>query len=228
MNDDALQLLYPSMATIAGSVPVSTSDLTGIELMYGNPAPQEKQSPASPTPPLIAPASATDTAQPQPSPIELPIPEHILQLRQGDPLRVMFPAQAKADLTPVLTEADVFGAETEIPAPVQAVITAELREMAADVGMGAGDLSDFMQVARSVVEMPAEEVRVGWREQAVQRLNQEFGQGAQQALRDAAALAQRDPRVAAYLSQRAIGDHPDVVLQFARLAHQGRVRGTFK
>ncbi|KWW37664.1 hypothetical protein [Cupriavidus metallidurans] len=116
----------------------------------------------------------------------------------------------------------------DVPPQVRRAVVAEMREMAADLGMTPQDVSNLRSVANSIKQAPTDEQRVAWREEAVGALNREFGNDAAQVVRDAAKLAQRDPRVKQMLETRGLGDHPKIILQFARLARQARMQGRLK
>ena len=115
-----------------------------------------------------------------------------------------------------------------IPELVQRAALAELREMAADVAMSNDDVRALQSIARQIPEAPSDADRIAWREQAVTRLNETYGNGAAQAVRDARAFIAQDPRRAKILDNKGLGDHPDTVLMVARLARQARMQGKLK
>ena len=120
------------------------------------------------------------------------------------------------------------GGRVPIPEPVQRAALAELREMAADVAMSNDDVRALQSIARQIPEAPSDADRIAWREQAVTRLNETYGNGAAQAFRDARAFIAQDPRRAKILDNKGLGDHPDTVLMVARLARQARMQGKLK
>ena len=160
---------------------------------------------------------------------EIEIPDAIRELRDADQSRAMFsPHLTYADSIPdsMLGE---FDGISDLPEESQVAIIREAREMAADLGYSQADLTTIQRVERSIREAaPTDDVRADWREQAVQKLNQEFGMGAAQALRDAQALVARDPRLARVIDADGRGDHPDLILTFARLARRARAEGRLK
>ena len=125
-----------------------------------------------------------------------------------------------------INELSIFGdrkfKNTYSPA-MRLAIVAELQNMVADVGMSVEDFHVFSDICRQVEEVPTEETRVAWREEAVLRLNDSYGTDAAQALRNTRDFIAEDPRRSLILEANGIGDHPDVVLLFAKLAKQSRI-----
>lgn len=223
--------------------------------LYGGPAPAE-QAPATPQPAASAasqlydappePQQATPEAAPTPAMEAKPadvqqalygerealpaieIPENIQTMRAADGARQMYSPQGT--YASVLPDDLWAGDETAkaIPEPVQRAALAELREMAADVAMSSDDVRALQSIARQIPEAPSDADRIAWREQAVTRLNETYGNGAAQAFRDARAFIAQDPRRAKILDNKGLGDHPDTVLMVARLARQARMQGKLK
>lgn len=162
---------------------------------------------------------------------ELPtavIPENIRAMREADGARQMYSPQGT--YASVLPD-DLWSSDETakaIPEPVQRAALAELREMAADVAMSNDDVRALQSIARQIPEAPSDADRIAWREQAVTRLNETYGNGAAQAFRDARAFIAQDPRRAKILDAKGLGDHPDTVLMVARLARQARMQGKLK
>ncbi len=156
------------------------------------------------------------------------IPENIQTMRAADGARQMYSPQGT--YASVLPDDLWAGDETAeaIPEPVQRAALAELREMAADVAMSNDDVRALQSIARQIPEAPSDADRIAWREQAVTRLNETYGNGAAQAFRDARAFIAQDPRRAKILDNKGLGDHPDTVLMVARLARQARMQGKLK
>ena len=151
-----------------------------------------------------------------------PVPEEVAALRD-DPLRRMYPAQVS------LQEAipdQLFTSAEGVDAQAGRKVARELREMAADLTLGRGEVQTLRSRAAFVHEHKPDPA--AQREAAVEALNREFGNGAKQALRDARALLQRDPRTAKIIEAMGVGDDPQVVLMIARAARQQRVAGKFK
>ena len=151
-----------------------------------------------------------------------PVPEEVAALRD-DPLRRMYPAQVNLqEAIPDQLFTSVEGVEEQAGRKV----ARELREMAADLDLGRGEVQTLRSRAAFVHEHKPDPA--AQREAAVEALNREFGNGAKQALRDARALLQRDPRTAKIIEAMGVGDDPQVVLMIARAARQQRVAGKFK
>ncbi len=164
-------------------------------------------------------------------PEELPaveIPENIKALREADRVRQMYSPQGT--FAEVLPD-DLWASDEtakDIPVPVQRAAIAELREMAADVAMSKDDVRALQSIARQIPQAPTDAERTTWREQAITRLNETYGDGAAQAFRDARAFIAQDPRRAKILEAKGMGDHPTAVLMVARLARQARMQGKLK
>ncbi|WP_398307375.1 hypothetical protein [Zoogloea sp.] len=156
------------------------------------------------------------------------VPENIKAMREADGLRALYSPQGS--YASVLPDDLWAGDETAkaIPEPVQRAALAELREMAADVAMSHDDVRALQSIARQIPEAPSDADRIAWREQAVTRLNETYGNSAAQAFRDARAFIAQDPRRAKLLDAKGLGDHPDTVLMVARLARQARIQGKLK
>lgn len=222
----------PENATVitTGSVPSKT-----------NPAPPRPVDPAAvlyggPDRPTAAPVERRDESDTErnerladalfneddtPAP-DLDIPDHIKEMRDADTGRKLYdPVKTFQVVIP-----DNALAELEIPPPLQKAVIHEWRHMAADLGMTSDDLLTFKDVVARF-EKPTPEMRANWHDEAVDALNREYGDGAKAALRDAMKLAQRDPRMAKMLDE-GMGDHPKIILQFARLARQARNAGRLK
>lgn len=102
----------------------------------------------------------------------------------------------------------------------------ELRELAADLDFGPREIQT-LRARAAFVSTSKPDVSMQ-REAAVDALNREFGQGAKQALRDARAMLQRDPRTAKVIEAMGLGDDPEVVLLVARAARSQRAAGKLK
>lgn len=162
------------------------------------------------------------------APPAIDIPENIKALRGADGTRKMYSPQGT--YAAVLPD-DLWASEEsakDIPEPVQRAAIAELREMAADVAMSNDDVRALQSIALQIPEAPSDADRIAWREQAITRLNETYGNGAAQAFRDARAFIAQDPRRAQILDAKGLGDHPDTVLMVARLARQARMQGKLK
>ena len=212
-----------------------------LSTLYGAPAEPAPQPRAPETPnPRSEPAPQPQAERTQEEraqqafygqPEEVPaveVPESIKAMREADGARQMYSPQGT--YASVLPDDLWAGDETAkaIPEPVQRAALAELREMAADVAMSHDDVRALQSIARQIPEAPSDADRIAWREQAVTRLNETYGNGAAQAVRDARAFIAQDPRRAKLLDAKGLGDHPDTVLMVARLARQARIQGKLK
>jgi hypothetical protein len=144
------------------------------------------------------------------------IPDSIKELR-NESIRKLYSAQKEfAEAIP-----DSLFDSAGLDYEVQEVLSQEIREMAMDVGMNSSDIPDIITAMSKPPLTPVQ--RISARETAVTLLNNEFGPGAKQALRDARAFVQQDPRRNAML--QSIGDDPTIVLKVARLARVAKMSG---
>lgn len=155
--------------------------------------------------------------------VELPVPNHIKAERAADMDRKLYNPERTYAL--VIPE-DAFKDAEGVDAKTQRAAALEMRQIAGDLGMSVSDVETFKAVSTNFTP-PTAEQKVEWRDQAIQALNNEFGQGAAAAWRDAVKFVQRDPRVAKILDS-GLGDHPKIIMQFARLARQARASGRLK
>lgn len=174
-------------------------------------------------------AATTTTEQPNPADPPAyklaPVPAEVMAERMKDHGRRLYSPQGiYGQVIPhtMLDDAQ------EYPKEFKAEIVQEMREMAADLGASVKDVAEFRAIVNSITQAPTHEQREGWHEQAKARLNSEYGQGAARALRDAQKFVSRDPRLVAMLNANQLGDHPDTVLKFARLAAEARAKGKLK
>jgi hypothetical protein len=219
-DDAALAVLYPSMTPAEG---VRTE-------MYPSMPEPEPEQPAEPTKPTGEPKTPAEILygnKDAPLPV-VDVPDDIKAAREADQLRQMYNPQKQ--LAHVIRD-DYFtkdGAETDLPPLVQKAVVREMREMAADLGMGADDVRSLRAIGQTIKVAPSDAQRMAWREQAVTQLNATYGKDAKGALRDAAKFIAQDPRRAKALEAQGLGDHPDAVLMFAKLARQARNAGKLK
>ena len=212
---------YPSMAPAAAPEPLPA----GPEI-------KQAETPDSDTP---KPSTEEDLAdalygqKDEPLP-ELEVPPAVKDLRKDDTARLFYSAEKQ--FANVLNERTLFAEESaaeQVAPELRGAVVKEVANMAADLGMSVGDINTLRTVAQVCdVTPPNDETRIQWREQAVQRLNETYGEGAAQAYRDAIKFAQRDPRWVKALNENGRGDHPDSVLLFAKLARQAKVAGRLK
>lgn len=169
--------------------------------------------------------AATDGPDAKPSPVTVEVPVEIQELRDADAARRLY--GVKTAFATALPD-DLYAADEGLAPDVRPVVVNELREIAADVGATNADVMTFRRVANSLTQSPTAEQRAAWHDQIAEQLNAQYGTSAAQALADAAKFARRDPRVARMLAHNGLGDHPEVVLQFARLAREARAAGKLK
>lgn len=152
------------------------------------------------------------------------VPPEIQDLR-GLPERRMFDAQSMLrDVVQELTD-EQCEAEGIDPA-VARQATAEVREVAADLDLGALDVRALRTRVETLRSTPVETITQ--RESAVEALNREFGNGAKQALRDARALVARDGRVGKLVEAMGLGDDAETIVMLAKKARSQRVAGKLK
>lgn len=179
-----------------------------------------------PEPETMPAADAAGVLYGDPPTVELDIPDEIRALREADRNRLLY--EPAKHFSGVINDRTV-ELPDDMPQAVKAAALAEVANMAADLGMSPQDVEALRVVGVACnAAPPGHEQRAAWQEEAVDRLNRQYGQGAAQAYRDAAAFAQRDPRVMAMLNEGGRGDHPDTVMIFARLARQARQAGRLK
>lgn len=235
-----LNTLYDAPSSVAArtseaqAAPQGSAPLSTLYDAPTGPAQQTQAAPSSaPAPQPQVERTSDERAQEAfyGEPEEVPaveVPENIKAMREADGARQMYSPQGT--YASVLPDDLWAGDETAkaIPEPVQRAALAELREMAADVAMSSDDVRALQSIARQIPEAPSDADRIAWREQAVTRLNETYGNSAAQAFRDARAFIAQDPRRAKLLDAKGLGDHPDTVLMVARLARQARIQGKLK
>lgn len=218
--------------------------------LYGDPA---APAPAAAAEPASAPAAAPNSGQPQgraptrpapehplakserladglyaqPEDVSVEVPESIANARKGDELRTIYGAQGQfgQDITDAIAEGSAEFAA--FPEDMRKAAIAEVREIAADVGMTNEDVSTLKALAPQFNATTAEQV-AQWQAESVQTLQREYGEEWQQALADAKALIARDPRLVQIMRAGGRGNHPQVVSMFARLGRQARMSGRIK
>lgn len=176
---------------------------------------------AVPSTPLPAdsPATSEHTEAPQ-----VEVPESVKALR----------AESAADTDDLVTApatsavADFFAplSETPLPDAMRQAVEAEATQMTRDLGLDARGLQELLTRGAQVraLEMTPERAQAA----AAALLQREFGDAHEQALADARKLANRDPRVAQLLRSSNLGNDPETILQFARLAVRQRAAGRLK
>lgn len=203
------------------------------DLLYPNtPQPRPVESPDNDLAELLYPASPkpSDAVEtPQNNDDETPlvlaeVPPEVQALRDL-PERRLYDIQAMLrDALPDLTDKQC---EAEGINPADARLArAEIREIAADLDLGAQDICTLGELSRQVRSAQVDPITQ--REGAVEALNREFGNGAYQAWLDARALVARDPRVGKMIEAMGLGDDADTIVMLAKKARSQRVAGKFK
>jgi hypothetical protein len=201
-----------------------TTDAT-IAVLYGAPAPAAS-APAS-APSTATPGEALYGKEPAAEPKQLYVdatPQAVRELREAaakdDPSLAMY-----AD--PMSAAVQLFEGAEELAPDQRAVAALELTRVAQDNGFDANDLADVTSLVPDARAITAETLPQA-EATAAKLLNAEFGEKAAQALLDARRLVERDPRVKAMLEHTNLGNHPQVVLQFAKKAARERAAGRLK
>lgn len=230
-SDAPAQSALQTQAQIAATFYDATPATSAAGQLYATPAEPPRVAQDTPSAPQAA-STQEEREQARYSEGEEPpvveVPESIKAMREADGLRTLYSPQGS--YASVLPD-DMMAADEavkDIPEPVQRAAISELREMAADLSMSHDDVRALQSIARQIPSKPTEAERITWREQAVTRLNETYGNGAAQAVRDARAFIAQDPRRAKLLDAKGLGDHPDTVLMVARLARQARIQGKLK
>lgn len=214
------------------------------EAMYGKPVLTGGDTPAQPDtstaqPVADQPATDTPTARTQDeiadamyakepdAPTALDIPADIKAERDADFARSVYSPQVSlADAIPD-TIADA-PALAHIPEPTRRAAVAELREMAADMGLGPDKVRSLAALDSLFASPPSAEQRAEWRAQSAAQMKQLYGEAADQMLADVRRYVARDPRRVAMLEHNGRGDHPDVVRILVEQARVARLEGRLK
>lgn len=182
--------------------------------------------PGTPPPPDTPTAPAPATGEQAQAP-RVEVPEAVKALRAESAADADDPAMAPT----VTAVADFFGplGDTALPADMRQAVEVEATQMTRDLGLDAQGLQELLTRGAQVqaVETTPEQDRAS-RVEAIALLRSEFGDGHKQALADARKLVNRDPRVAQLLKTSNLGNDPQTVLQFARLAARQRATGRLK
>jgi hypothetical protein len=225
-----------------------------IAVLYGAPAPAPvaqpapsgesallyPQAPAAPAPasapPAATPAEALYGKDQAPETAHAPAPSAERQLfvdATPQAVRELREAAAKDDPSlamyadPMSAAVQLFEGAEEMAPDQRAVAALELTRVAQDNGFDANDLADLTSLVPDARAITAETLPQA-EATAAELLNTEFGSKAAQALLDARRLVERDPRVKAMLEHTNLGNHPRVVLQFAKKAARERAAGRLK
>ncbi|MBT9491485.1 MAG: hypothetical protein IV107_03885 [Paucibacter sp.] len=198
MNEDALAAMYPSMAPSTGEAPVADGGLDDADALANAIFPSMRSV-------ELAPEELSPAVQ---------------ALRDLEPARKMFKDEV------------VYGTALE-------AVTHDLEPDAKALAMRewAGILADCeipSTEAQTLVGLavrqgfPSEDQSLRWEAASHDSLVSEFGAGADTALADAKLLVSRDPRLAKFLDETGLGDHPEIVLKAARIAREQIASGKLK
>ena len=171
-------------------------------------------------------AAAVMYPPPPPRPGDTPPNTQIAELRKADPAREIYRPEdqygtAVRDLA-LATNPGGNAAELEAQ-------QAALANVMADLGMGRDDVSQLASFARRNTDKPPTKDELAAHQRtAVRTLREQYGAGFDDALKDAKALAARDPRFAAYLDRTGLGNDPWVFSRMAELGRSARARGQLK
>lgn len=153
-------------------------------------------------------------------------PDNVKALRSADVTRKLYSPQT------TYAEVDFESAIASLPDlsdDVRAAAAREYREMVADLGATTSEAQQLLSHAEHAAKNPpSEEQASEWRTQATKQLVQTYGKEATKVLADAQRLVSRDPRIAKVLEVSRIGDRPETVMLFARLAQQERKKGRLR
>ena len=144
------------------------------------------------------------------------------QARAEDPAMRMYPPEKQLVAIPET----MFDTVPEMSVEQRAATVAELRRISADLGFGNNDLREINTHLREVEASPLDVGQA--RAEASKQLARVFGKDADQALADARKLVMRDKRVARFLEDTGLGDHPAIVLKIAKQARSLRQKGKLK
>jgi hypothetical protein len=211
--------VYPSMAALQAEARAAAPLL---------PAPPPAPAPtpaAAPVDAAAVGAAMFPTMEPDAAP-DVFIPENIAAMRKAnaDPAEAIYAPSVPDAIQQWMEPAKDRWAESQRKAHA-----AEFSRMASDLGMDRDDMQTLISRGRApeVVNMTPEQAKEN-QGRALAMLHAEFGNQAEQALADARALAGRDPRVARALENSKLGNDPDTVLRFARMARRLRAQGRLK
>lgn len=158
--------------------------------------------------------------------VKLDVPLAIAELRAGDMAHAFYGNAVDEDIQSWIDD----GADRlvgEVTPEVRTAAATELSRMRNDLGLQPAEVKELLARGRALRDATPEQIE-GNRVEARQLLRSAFGDGAEQALRDAQALVRRDPRVAHLLAESGLGDDPQTILKFAYLARTQRVAGRLK
>ncbi len=114
-----------------------------------------------------------------------------------------------------------------LPAPVQEAIGREVREVAADIGYDAGELSVAVGLVSQVAAMDDAGV-ADMRQQALKELRLDHGLHAGEALGLARRMVAANPQLRRMLDDTGLGDHPRVIKAVIEAAQRQRAAGRLR
>lgn len=152
-----------------------------------------------------APSPSPAPAPTQPEAAGDALPPEIQALRDADPERALYDDRTAYNGTGIDKALADLGIEGK-------VAEAEHKAWAGtftDAGLTPQEAQDV--VALALMEEPSADELAAWPAQAQAKLQEAFGDDAEQALADARLLVKRDPRVRDFLNRTGLGDHPYIV-----------------
>lgn len=235
--DAMLAKLYPTMAAQEGAscaaCPKTTDgDASAKPAQPCRPSQATSTDPAQPPPQTEAEAAKRlfPGMQEQPEPAKNPsVPEAIRELREADKERQMYSPQ-KGPMASAIPD-DFFAtvADDSITPEMKQAATAELREIATDLGATQQEVENFIGLYKqNLANPPTDEQTAKWHKESLDLLKGRYGDGAEHALDMAKKLLQRDPRVKSIIVAGNLGNHPKVVLAVAEAAIREVQRGRLK
>ena len=155
-------------------------------------------------------------------------PTHeIAALRAADPARAFY--SDTSSIGPRVIEEMTIAANPMGTAEAREKQGVEFASAAVDIGLTAADVSQLAAFARGFkAKPPTEDERAAYQRTAVKEMRERYGGEFDQVFADARQLAQRDPRMAVYLTNSALGDHPWLIGRMAELGRAARARGQLK
>ncbi len=156
------------------------------------------------------------------------VPESIKALRDEDVERKLFSAQGTySDVIPddMFDQHSVGAMDT--PVEVKTGLIREYREIAADVGLSKEDVQLLQQRTLSLRDAPIDDddQQAG----AMLRLVEVFGaEGVREALKEANALLDRDPRTRQLVHGWGLGNDAETIVMLVRAARSERAKGRLK
>lgn len=217
---DPADRLYPSMAGRTGQQPAQAKPTEPAPATLMVDEQRGEQDPADGIYPSMQEAEA--------QPASGAVPDNIRELREADGARRLYTPQStyKSDIPDDILSSAL--TDENAPSPeVLASAVHELREMAADVGLGGSDLRALQIRARTLHQEPVpDHVQ---QQQTMKRLGEIYGpDGVKSALATANRLLDRDPRTKQLVKVLGLGNDPDTIVMVARAAFREQGNGRLK